>query len=602
MILGFTLVTTVTRSAVDLSRLTPVPPDQTIPVEDFFRPGRIYSPSLNKSGTRVAAITSGEDDKTMLLILDVATWKPEILYAQNNKEVYSYKWLTDDRIMFNVSKDKRFADSMLVAQLGKKTKMYYLFRYGLTQIVGVPKADPLKPIVRIKGGTDGRDDLGAAVINAKLNVDTGRGAQTEKMSEWAFAQFINKQHIVRLLPEVDRDWGQVTAFQADREGELAYAYTIRDGIPKMHVLQDNKWSPSPIDLDAYHVHRVADTVGNILVTEALTSGAPAKVYELNVATGKVGEMIFQDEAYSFAGELYRDRRTDRIVGAIYDRAGPVSVWFDETYQRLQTALNAFFPQKVVRIYDSDDQARLFIVRVYSDQSPPAYHLVDLKQNKVTLIADSHPWLDPNRMQRTNIIQFTTAEADKLDAYVTLPAGASKENPPPLIVLPHGGPWARDRWGFNAEVQFLASRGYAVLQPNYRGSTGSGWKFSKADQWDFVKMHDDVTRATKALIRSGYVDPDRVAIMGSSFGGYLALMGAVHEPDLYQCAITFAGVFDWEESVKTAALFKHENPEYQLFVRNLGDPDEEAEKYERFSPGRSGSRCSSLTVKKTMWYR
>src|SRR5690606_23530181 len=104
------------------------------------------------------------------------------------------------------------------------------------------------------------------------------------------------------------------------------------------------------------------------------------------------------------------------------------------------------------------------------------------------------------------------------------------NPPPLVVLPHGGPWVRDTWGFNGEVQFLASRGYAVLQPNYRGSSGFDWMFPEEDRFEFRKMHDDVTDATKTVVASGYVDADRVAIMGGSFGAYLALSGVVHEPE------------------------------------------------------------------------
>ena len=181
----------------------------------------------------------------------------------------------------------------------------------------------------------------------------------------------------------------------------------------------------------------------------------------------------------------------------------------------------------------------------------------------------------------NIIQFKTAEGVELDAYVTMPAGATKENPPPMLVIPHGGPWARDNWGYDPEAQFWASRGYAVIQPNYRGSPGHDWKFPEADRYDFLKMHDDVTRAAKTMIRSGYVDPDRVAIGGASFGGYLALSGVVHEPELYKCAITFAGVFDWQ-AVMQGVRFSN-IAQYGYLRRRLGTPAEQEAKFAEISP-------------------
>ncbi len=567
---------------IDLTRLTPVSADQPIPIADFFRSSRIRTPSINDAGTRIAGIVVSETDEHQLMILDVATWETEFLRGQNEKEVSRYTWLTDDRIMFNLSYQRRYADSMLVAELGKRTKTYYLNRFGVTRIIGVPEDNPLRPIVWIRGGTKGKKDLGPVELNAKLNIDNRRPSQ-RNLSDWDFAQYVNEQHIVGRYPTLASDWGQVVDYQSDRSGNLAYAYTVRDGVPRLHALQDKEWHASPIDLDAYDIHQVADTPGNLIASEMFATGEPGKLVELNTRSGETGKLIFQDPAYNFTGALYRDRHTKRIVGAIYDRAGPTSVWFDPSYEKLQQSLNGFFPGRVVRIRSSNDQVDRFIVQVYSDQAPASYHLVDLKQKKVTLISETRPWLDPERMNRMNIIQFKTAEGIELDAYVTLPRGASKEHPAPLVVLPHGGPWARDYWGFNPEVQFLASRGYAVLQPNFRGSTGSAWRFPKDDNWDFFKMHDDVTRATKALAASGYVDPDRIAIMGSSFGGYLAVMGAVEEPDLYQCAVSFAGVFDWEEMVKTAAVYRHENPKHQLLIRHLGDPRERPEFYDRISP-------------------
>jgi dipeptidyl aminopeptidase/acylaminoacyl peptidase len=134
-----------------------------------------------------------------------------------------------------------------------------------------------------------------------------------------------------------------------------------------------------------------------------------------------------------------------------------------------------------------------------------------------------------------------------------------------------------------DVQFLASRGYAVFQPNYRGSDGYGLRYPDDDAWAFRKMHDDVTDGVNALLRTGLVDKDRMAIMGGSFGGYLALCGAAFEPDLYRCAITMAGVFDWEQQLKSSRSGSVGTWRYAWLKRHLGDPKKNAERFEEISP-------------------
>jgi dipeptidyl aminopeptidase/acylaminoacyl peptidase len=232
---------------------------------------------------------------------------------------------------------------------------------------------------------------------------------------------------------------------------------------------------------------------------------------------------------------------------------------------------------------SDQAENRFFIGAYSDRQPVSYSILDIKAKSLALIEESAPWIDPKRMQPTNVMKIKTRDGHQFDAYLTLPAGASKANPPPLVVLPHGGPWTRDSWGFDGEVQFLASRGYAVLQPNYRGSTGYGWMYSSDDNWAFRKMHDDVTDAVKTLVKAGLVDPSRLAIMGTSFGGYLAMCGAAFEPDLYRCAITISGVFDWEQAIREKKYDQYDTGVYGILLRNLGNPKASRDEFDRISP-------------------
>jgi dipeptidyl aminopeptidase/acylaminoacyl peptidase len=245
---------------------------------------------------------------------------------------------------------------------------------------------------------------------------------------------------------------------------------------------------------------------------------------MDAATGKLGDVLYENPGYDFTGWLFRHPVTHEIVGLHNNTSGPRTVWFTDGYRNIQKALNAFFPGKIVEVIDSNKEGNRFLVDVFSDTQPPIYYWVDLEKHILGLVKNSSPWIDPARMQPMNVMKFKTRDGHELDAYVTMPTGASKQHPAPLVVLPHGGPWFRNVWGFDHEAQFLASRGYAVLQPNYRGSSGYGWMFPEKDRFAFRKMSDDVTDATKTLLASGMIDSRRIAIMGGSFGGYLAISG------------------------------------------------------------------------------
>ena len=571
---------------INLDRIDPVAPTEQIPITDFFRPAYIRSPSVNRAGTHVAALVTAGTDQYSLMVIDLATGEQE--FAQGgleNMNVTGYRWLTDDRLVFEFAIENRFGMGMLVGRVGSLRKAYPIYQNGGTALVSVPERNRMRPLVWVRFDHRGRDS-GVVELDAKRNagglVNLISGAGHERLQEmFALVRESNERHVKKSYPQPKGKLWE--GYLADAAGELAFGFTNDDAVKSMHYWTGDDWKRSPVDLDEIDVLQAGEARFEAIVRAPGGEGQPDVVRFMDARTGELGDLILQDKAYDFHGWFYRDPISRNITGAVFERAGPAVQWFDAGWAGLQKILDGYFPGKVVRIISHNEANNIIVVQVFSDRDPASYFTVDLVKRTLGPIKSSRPWIDAERMQRMNIMKFKTTDGRELDAYVTLPAGASKENPPPLVVLAHGGPWARDSWGFDGEAQFLASRGYAVMQPNYRGSTGYDSMFPDEDRWDFLKMHEDVTQAAKTLIESGLVDRDRVAIMGASFGGYLTLSGLVHEPELYRCGASFAGVFDWEEMVQAKKSNRYEDGWFSFLMRRIGDPDEEPQKFHDISP-------------------
>lgn len=569
---------------LDLSRMTPVPDDQPVPMLDFFRPTLMRDPKLNPSGTHIAALVSNGDDRYQLLDYEIETKKIELLGGIGDKDIYDFRWLNDRRLMFSLAVEKLYGIGVFAVETGDFSRAYPILQFSGSRFVSVPRAHRTKPL--IWSYTEGSDSNGSGgVVTVNTDIRTGaiinlRAAGTGS-ADYGMVQDQNARNVLNRY-ESPRT-GLVYGYECDREGELELAYTADRGVLSLLRLEKDNWAKVPVDLEEIDVLGAANHRGEVIVRGPRQENAPRPLQFLDLSNGKLGEVVFQDKAYDFTGWLYRDPASQAVVGGVYERNGPSVVWFTEEYRQLQKVLNGFFPGVVVRILGGDEAGKAFLVMTFSDRQPAIFYVVNLEKRSVGLVKNSEPWIDPKRMQPMNIMKFKTRDGRHLDAYLTLPAGTSKTKPAPLVVLPHGGPWVRDTWGFNGEVQFLASRGYAVLQPNYRGSPGYDWMFPVEDQWAFRKMHDDVTDATKAAIGSGMVDPSRVAIMGGSFGGYLAVSGVANEPDLYRCAVTLAGVFDWALHLRSKRYDQFDNPTYARLMRKLGDPNKDKEMFEEISP-------------------
>lgn len=573
---------------LDFDRMTPVSADQPIPVQDFFRPPLFSNPILNASGTHFAAQIDVGNDQVSLLVCNLDKLQLKVIKGYKDEDVDWFSWLDDTHILSSMLAEKRYAKGLFVNDLSSKRGGYPVEQYSATSLVGVPQKTPLRPLVWVyRNAYDDGKNLGVIQIDATK----GLGGNTHALpgsTQYAATNEEATLHgtqakVVNSFPNPPGR-GVVVEYLSDKHGDLAFAITVEQGVDTLFRYNGKKWEKSPLDLDVYYPMDVGDRPDEIIVLGPVQEGKPRALHRLNAATGELGDLLAQDKAYSItSGNFYRHPVSRTILGVKYYRSALHTAWLDPSYAAVQKMLAARFPGIVVSLLGSNLNEDRFFFYTYSDRQPAIYYSLDLKAKAVGLIKSSAPWIDPTRMQPTSVIKIKTRDGLQLEAYLTLPAGASKANPPPLVVLSHGGPHARDVWGYDGEVQFLASRGYAVLQTNYRGSTGYNWMFPAGDSWNYRKMHEDVTDAALMLGKAGLVDPKRMAIMGSSFGGYLALCGATFEPDTYRCAITIAGIFDWAGVLKAKKSIRHESAAYGIFLRNLGDPTANRELFDAISP-------------------
>jgi len=264
-----------------------------------------------------------------------------------------------------------------------------------------------------------------------------------------------------------------------------------------------------------------------------------------------------------------DKKKKVLVSVSWEAEKEKDFYFDKEWAAIDSDLKTKFPEYQYGVISYDDARTKSIVWIGSDRLSLKYYLYDFKTRDCKEIANPYPWLNEKDMAYMKPITYITRDSLTIHGYLTLPKGIDPKNLP-VVVNPHGGPWARDSWGDNSEVQLLANRGYAVLQVNFRGSTSYGKEFWMASfkQWG-KKMQDDVTDGVEWLIKEGVADPDRIAIYGGSYGGYCTLAGIVYTPDLYAAAIDYVGVSNLFTFMKTIPPYW--KPYLDQLYEMVGDP-------------------------------
>jgi dienelactone hydrolase len=258
-------------------------------------------------------------------------------------------------------------------------------------------------------------------------------------------------------------------------------------------------------------------------------------------TGKKSPSLEFSHPVADVGAYFSRER--RLLGLIYETDRPFFYPTDPKIESIMPALKSALPNGFVVPVSQTLDYKVYVVRTFSDVDPGTYYLYNTEKGSLTRIAGGYPDLDPKTLGRMQSISYPAQDGTNIPGYLTVPPGQRAEHLP-LIVMPHGGPIARDSWQFDFLRGFLVSRGYAVLQMNFRGSGGYGikWRYDAHQDWGGL-TYSDVTDGARWAIKQGIADPKRMCIVGWSFGGYIALLGAVRNPDLYRCSISIAGISD-----------------------------------------------------------
>jgi acetyl esterase/lipase len=544
------------------------PPVAPLPAEDLFRAAPLGDSALSPDGHHLGTIVTDEHDLKNLLIIDTKDFKPEGLRGSGTFEISTFDWLGDDRVVFNVLKEKLYSWGLYSAELGRLDDYSPINQFDGTEIIGIPRARPGRVIVWIRQSAQNNGRPGPLVeLNARRSLSTSEARNNEAI-----------MHTYR-PPRL----GVVTSYRADNEGDLALCVTWLEGRPHLFHYHpaDGSWSEVHVLPGLRWMAVDPDSRFMWVVTHSQDAGFALR--RMNIDSGQLDAPILTDRLYDIStGRLFFSEAGHAIAGVAYMQRKPVSVWFSTAFAVAQATIDQHRPDTDNVLAGCDPTEKRFLFTRMGATHPGSYDLLDLGSKTLRTLADGAPWLKRRSLCPVQPMSFKARDGLRLEGYLAIPAGAGREHPVPLVVLAHGGPWARDTNEFNPEVQFLASRGYAVLQPNYRGSVGYSPEISRAPAYDYRSMCDDVTDATRSVLGMGIVDPKRVAIMGGSFGGYLAVSGVTFESGLYRCAITVCGVFDWDRFIRSKGDVARPG-EYQILTDEVGVPGRDDRYLERISP-------------------
>ncbi len=559
-------------------------------VESFFGDPEIYSAVISPKGEHVALLTRATDGGRVIIVRDTAN--PEnvrVVAGLSDNQIREVHWVNENRIVFTfrpVLYDVLGGnyDEMAVDLDGKNQRHLISGDFGFRQD-GVGSSIHSKTLTSeyqfVSSVSDGSDDIIIRQNSWKLT--DPYHAESNHLFRLNTRTQELKDIPVGKSPASVKDWildgHDVPRLALASAGGHCITYYRAAAEAEWEVLADTgcherQFRPIAFDGD--------DT----LIGVASPRGYDA-LTRYDLTTRKLADQPFLSvDGFDFAGSIEVDSVTHRMVGIHYLSDAESTVWVNANYKQMQAKIDAMLPQTVNRLSCGADclHAPSVLVTASSDRRPEQFYLYDVARQSLIGLGSSRPQIKPAQMGLRDFYRFKSRDGMSIPVYVTTPPGKPAQ-PLPAIVLVHGGPWVRGwSWEWDSEAQFLASRGYLVIQPEFRGSTGFGYNLFHAGwkQWGQA-MQDDLADAALWAVHEHNADPKRIAIMGASYGGYATLMGLIKNPEIFHCGVEWAGVTDSGLMFSLAQSDISEDGKKYDWGMMIGDPMADAEMFKKYSP-------------------
>jgi dipeptidyl aminopeptidase/acylaminoacyl peptidase len=534
------------------------------PIDPFIAQPAVLAAALSPSGEHVAVIQRS-GDRQQIIVLTLATRRALIAQETDvDRGVFDWvAWKGDERILIGATAflERRTIIASRVVSMNREGEQVVVlvenrlgeYGYGSAFLLDALPHDPNDVLLTVWSSFG--SVVRADVRTGRVRPDTATGAA------WALYFATDGAGYPVLRGDLDETGDSLRIYRrASGASDWTFAFDTRRNSITSNTPDFSVVGPGPGASQLYVLARPPET--------DLT-----QLYLYDSSSGSLGAPIQMSRAADVAAP-WIDPATREILATCEHAERLVCEGRDPNVNvGIQDVLRQFDGNAALALLDVSRGGQRWLLRAEGPQSPGAYFVYDRPSSTLMPIVQEFPGVDATALTPTRVVQFTSRDGAPLWGYLT-----SNEAPgaKPLVVVPHGGPEARDLYGYDPLVQFLASRGYAVFQPNFRGSSGFGRAFADAGrrQWG-QRMQDDVTDGVRHLIGAGVAEEGRVCIVGASYGGYAALAGAAFTPELYRCAVSISGVSDLEQILRAQRREGRRGVSYQYWSNSIGDLTDEA---------------------------